>query len=339
VKKYAAIALVLVFAPGCKRTLSPVFKETAAMDTYVTITVYDDMPKNRVESAIDSAFAEVKRIEHFASDYIDTTQIGRTNLASGIDSVQVSAELADLIRKSIDYSVRSGGKFDITVGPLERLWDLLALHPRVPPADSIRMALRLVDYRLIQLRDSTLFLPRRGMKLDLGAIGKGYAVDKATEVLAHAGIQRAIVDIGGNLAVRWEGSSGWDSAVATISVRHPRHEGHFLGTFRYGTGGISSSGDYERYFIANGKRYHHIMDPATGYPSTGVVSVTVVAPNATDADAISTTAFVLGREKGMAFLRSLPGVDGFIVYEQGDTLGIDLSPGFQGRLVRDRGHD
>jgi thiamine biosynthesis lipoprotein len=336
----AVVVIVLLAAfPACRKTGEPVVRETTAMDTYVTITVYDEgLPAERINSAIDSAFAEIRRIEYSASDYIDTSEIGRANLLAGKDSLLVSPELAALLRRSFAYSDSSGGAFDVTVGPLEVLWNILAPHPRVPSPDSVKATLRLIGYRLVSLHDRTLYLPRRGMRLDLGAIGKGYAVDRATEVLARAGIEKGIVDMGGNLAVLWPRARGWDSPVATISVRHPRVEGSFLGTFRYGSGGVSTSGDYERYFISDGKRYHHIMDPATGCPASDVVSVTVVAPTATDADAISTTVFVLGRQKGMEFIRRTPEVDGFIVYEQGDSLGIDFSPGFQGRLALDRSH-
>jgi thiamine biosynthesis lipoprotein ApbE len=310
------------------------------MNTYVSITVYDDeLSTDRINVAMDSAFAEINRIERMATNYADSGEIGRTNLAAGVDSVVVSEELAALIRRSLAYSDSTGGAFDITVGPLEQLWDFLAAHPRVPSADSVRATLTRVGYRLLALNGRTLFLPRRGMNLDLGAIGKGYAVDRATAVLARGGVNKAIIDIGGNLAVRWIGTNGLDSSVATISVRHPRREGTFLGNFRFGSGGVSTSGDYERYFISGGKRYHHIIDPATGYPATGIVSVTIVAPNATDADAISTSVFVLGRKRGMAFIRSIPGVEGFIVYEQGDSLAIDLSPGFQGKFSLARAHD
>ncbi len=330
----AALAL-LAFAEGCKHREVPIVRETAAMDTYVTITVYDDnLPAGIINSAIDTAFAEIHRIEGFASDYIDTSEIGRANSLAGKDSLVISSELAALLRQSLAYSDSSGGAFDITVGPLEVLWNILAPHPRVPSPDSVRIIRELVGHRLVLLHGNTLYLPRKGMRLDLGAIGKGYAVDKAMDILARSGIQKAIVDMGGNLAVRWPGSNGWDSTVATISVRHPRIEGSFLGTFRYGAGGVSTSGDYERYFIADGKRYHHIMDPATGCPSLGVVSTTVVAPTAADADAISTTVFVLGRRKGMEFMKGKPGVDGFIVYESGDSLAIDYSPGFKGRFTR-----
>jgi thiamine biosynthesis lipoprotein len=246
----------------------------------------------------------------------------------------ISPELAALLRTSFAYGDSSGGAFDVTVGPLEVLWNILAPHPRVPPPDSVRAVRSLVGYGRVVLAGRTLYLPRKGMRLDLGAIAKGYAADRAMDVLARGGMEKAIVDMDGNLAVRWPGPRGWENPVAAVSVRHPRIEGSFLGSFRYGPGGVSTSGDYERYFIAAGKRYHHIMDPATGYPAAGVVSVTIVAPTAGDADAISTTVFVLGRTRGMEFIQKTPGVDGFIVYESGDSLGIEFSPGFRGKLAR-----
>jgi len=340
--KSSGVLLIILVTSGCacRRPDAPVTRESTAMNTYVSITVYDDaLSRDQINAAIDSAFAEITRIEVLATNYNDSSEIGRINLAAGKDSVVLTEELAALIHTSLAYSDSSGGAFDITVGPLELLWDFLAAHPRVPPADSIRATLRVVGYRLLVLDGRTLYLPRRGMNLDLGAIGKGYAVDRAAAALARAGVTKAIIDIGGNLAVRWNGTNGLDSTMATISVRHPRREGAFLGTFRYGAGGISTSGDYERYFISGGTRYHHIINPETGYPATGVVSVTVVAPNATDADAISTIVFVLGREQGMAFIRRSPGVEGIIVYEQGDSLGIDLSPGFLGKFSLEHAHD
>jgi thiamine biosynthesis lipoprotein len=343
VRRFFGTSLIMVSMLGlsCRnRSDAPIVRQTTAMNTYVSITVYDeDVPRENIERAIDSAFAAIKRVEDIASDYKDSSEIGKANLAAGTDSVSVSDDLAELLRISLTYCKASDGALDITVGPLKTLWNFLSEPPRVPPPDSIRSALALVNYRIVELHDHTLYLPRKGMALDLGSIGKGFAIDRAAAILERAGIKRAIVDIGGKLSVRWEGTHGLDSTVATISVRHPRRQGSFLGTFRYGSGGVSTSGDYERFFISDGIRYHHLLDLKTGYPARGVVAVTVVAPTATDADAISTVAFLLGRERGMSYLRELPGVDGMIVYEQGDTLGIDLTPGLQGKFVSGGTHD
>ena len=179
----AALTL-LAFAEGCRHREVPIVRETAAMDTYVTVTVYDDnLPAAKVNAAIDTAFSEIHRIERFASDYIDTSEIGRANSLAGKDSLVVSRELAALIRRSLAYSDSSDGAFDITVGPLEVLWNILAPHPRVPSPDSVRIIRQLVGYRLVSLHGNTLYLPKKGMRLDLGAIGKGYAVDKAMDIL------------------------------------------------------------------------------------------------------------------------------------------------------------
>jgi thiamine biosynthesis lipoprotein len=246
----------------------------------------------------------------------------------------ISEELSALLRRSLAYGDSSGGAFDVSIGPLSHLWDFLAAHPHVPPAARIAERRRLVDYRRISLHGRTLFLPLRGMILDLGAIGKGYAADRAIDVLSRHHVARAIVDLGGNLAVRWSGTHGLDSTVARISVRHPRHDGKFLGSFMCGAAGISTSGDYQRCFLEGGKRYHHILDPVTGYPASELVSVTIVDSNGTDADALSTLVFVLGRRRGMEFIRKSKGVEGILVYEQGDSLGIDLSPGLVGKFER-----
>ena len=333
--------LFVVLLPSCRHEpRPPIVRNTTAMNTYVSITVYDDdKPSGQINAAIDSAVAAIKEIDSLASDYSDSSEIGRANLASGRDSLEVSEPVADLLRISLAYCNSTNGIFDISVGPLKKLWNFLAAQPRVPPADSIQAALKLVNYRRIILQNRMLFLPLRGMALDIGAIGKGYAIDRASAALARAGIRRSIVDIGGKLSVTWNGTHGFDSTVATISVRHPREEGAFLGTFQFGSGGVSTSGDYERYFIADGVRYHHLLNLATGYPTRGVVSVTVVAGNATIADAVSTVAFLLGRQKGMEYIRRTPGVEGFFVYEQGDSLALDFSPGFQGRLSMDHNHD
>ncbi|MEK9136116.1 MAG: FAD:protein FMN transferase, partial [Bacteroidota bacterium] len=205
--------------------------------------------------------------------------------------------------------------------------------------EKIAVLLPLIDSRLISLAGNKVYLRKKGMGIDLGGIAKGHAVDRSVQVLRRGGFRKFIVDIGGNLGVYWAGTRMLDSTVAEILIRHPRKEGGFFGKFMMGTGGVSTSGDYQRFFIEDGVRYHHIVDPSTGYPVRGVVSVTVVAPDATSADALSTLVFVLGRQNGMEFIKKSAGVEGMIVYESGDTLAYDLSPGFQRRFVRATTHD
>ncbi len=190
------------------------------MDTFMSATIFDPDVSSQVANAmIDSAFGEIRRIEAIATDYSDSSEIGRVNDLSGIDSIPVSDEIATLIRESLSYSAASGGAFDITVGPLIRRWNFLADHPVVPSDAVLRELLPLVNYKLVSLVGSRIFLPMKGMRLDLGAIAKGYAVDRALAVLKRGGVKQVIVDLGGNLGVAWEGTRMFSSTRAPPKTR------------------------------------------------------------------------------------------------------------------------
>lgn len=303
------------------------------MNTYVQVTLFDAVDRQRAEHLIDLALGEIHRIESLASDYSDTTDIGRVNLAAGKDSVTVSREITDLVRLSMDYSRRSEGAFDITIGPLVKAWNFLAERPTIPDSAVIASLLNNVGVQHINVAGNRIHLAKRGMALDLGGIAKGYAVDRAAIILREQGATRFIVDIGGNLGVFWDGTRHLDSTVAEIMVRHPRHDGAYIGSFRMGSGGVATSGDYQRCFMIDGVRYHHILVPTTGFPARGVVSVTVVANDATTADAYSTLVFVLGKERGFEMLQHTPGIDGLIIYEEHNKLSFLLTPGLEKRFV------
>jgi thiamine biosynthesis lipoprotein len=305
------------------------------MNTYVSITIYDeDVEKSRALALIDTAFAEINRIEGFATDYSDTSEVGRINSAAGMDSVSVSGELIALIRKGIEYGDLSGGKLDITIGQLVKAWNFIGEHPRALTKYEVDSLLKPVDYRKLVINGTRVFLPSHGMRLDLGSIGKGYAIDRAVEKLKNAGLKRFIVDIGGKLGVCFEGTSMLDSTAAEILVTHPRKGGEYVGRFNVGTGAVSTSGDYQRFFMENNVRYHHLLDPSTGYPVRGLVAVTVVTQDALTGDALSTLVFLLGKEKGMEFIRKTPGLEGMIIYEEADSLKFEISEKLSSRFVR-----
>ncbi|MFN0159221.1 MAG: FAD:protein FMN transferase [Bacteroidota bacterium] len=328
----AAIALSLC---GCKGGGDdPIVREGVAMNTYVTISVYgSSLSPGETQGAIDKAFREIDRIEQMATDYSDTSEVGRINLNAGIDSISVSHELVELLHASLGYGVASFHAFAVTVGPIVKEWDFLSEHPGIPERSRIDSLLPLVNDALVSIVDSTVFLQRKGMALDLGAIAKGYAVDRAIDLLKSHGVTKAIVDIGGNLGVVWEGTNMLDSTAASIYIRHPRREAEFFGSFLMGEGGVSTSGDYQRYFMNDGNRYHHIIDPSTGYPVQGIISVTIIASDAMTADALSTVVFVLGKDRGMEFIRNTTGAECLIVYEDRGTLVHVLSPGFKGKFI------
>lgn len=327
-----ALAVALLLAGCTGGEPEPVTRESAAMNTFVTVSVYREPDAARANAAIDDALAEIRRVEAMATDYNDTSDVGRVNSAAGLATVRVPAELAALVARSNAISEASHGAFDITVGPLVKAWDFLAESPRVIPPDSMAELVRLVGFHAMALTDSTLFLARRGARIDLGAIAKGYAVDRAVAALRARGILHCMVDLGGNLGVLWEGTRGLDSAAASILIRHPRQEEAFFGSFRCGTGGVSTSGDYQRYFVAAGRRYHHILDPSTGYPSANAAAVTVVAETAELADALSTALFVLGPERGMELLVRYPGAEALFVVEEQDSLRWTATPGLRRRF-------
>lgn len=334
--KRIALAVLAACVAACNtHNPQPFARETTVMGTYLSVTIYDrDVPPERANALIDSTFREMQRIEQLMTDYSDTSEVGKINTRAGKDSVEVSEELIRLLGISQSYSEKSNGAFDATVGPIVKAWDFLSAEPEVPSNYEIRALRQLVGYKNLSLVGTKAFLHERGMRLDLGGIAKGYAVDRSIEILKRNGITSAIVDLGGNLGVWWKGTHALDSSVAEILIRHPRKEGKFFGAFNVGTAGVSTSGDYQRCFFNNGRRYHHIINPATGYPANDVVSVTIVADNAMNADALSTLVFVLGREKGMAFIKQSAGVEGLIVWEEKGELQHQLSPGLEGKFKR-----
>ncbi len=328
--------LLALIVPSCKKSgLQRIARETTVMDTYLSVTLYDAQLSIADGNAIiDSVFAEVSRVEQLMTDYADTSEVGKINVYAGRDSVAVSPELIYVLKEAHEFAEQSRGAFDVTIGPIVRAWDFLAPVHEIPTRGRLRFLRRFVNFRNVVIDSPKVYLRQRGMRLDLGGIAKGYAVDRSVEILKRRGVKHAIVDLGGNLGVWWEGTHALDSAVAEILIRHPRKEGKFFGSFSAGTSGISTSGDYQRYFIKDGVRYHHIINPATGTPANDVVSVTIIAQDATTADALSTLVFVLGREEGMAFIKNSPGVEGVIVWEEGDSLRYILSPGLEGKFVR-----
>lgn len=327
---------VAVSFTSCKRDeIRPHSRQSTAMETYVSVTTYDgNLSQHDAYALIDSAFAEVNRIEHVMTDYSESSEIGTINRKAGADTVSVSDEVVSLLQASLSFSQQSAGAFDVSIGAIVKAWDFLSSEPEVPSRSKIRMVLRLTGFKNVMVEGTKVFLTEKGMRLDLGGIAKGYAVDRAVEILKRNGVKHAIVDIGGNLGVWWEGTRGVDSTVAEILVRHPRKDGKYFGSLKVGTAGVSTSGDYQRYFFHDGVRYHHIIDPATGYPARDVVSVTIIANDALNADALSTLVFVLGREKGMNFIKDREGVEGIIVWEEEGVLHHELSPGLQGKFTR-----
>jgi thiamine biosynthesis lipoprotein len=281
------------------------------------------------QRAFDAVGVEVERLEALLSVWCAGSDIARVNAAAGRSAVQVSAETIEILRQARQVGDWTGGKFDVTFAALSDLWRFdHDQDNRVPDPREVAARLPLVDYRAVAIdeRARAVFLPRRGMRLHLGGIGKGYAVERAAALLRARGFGDFLVQFGGDLyAGGRRGNRPWRAGIAD-----PRQPERILATIDLADETLTTSGDYERFFERDGRRYHHILDPDTGQPARGARSVTIVARRAMLADALSTGVFVLGPAAGMALIERLADVEGVIVTETGDLL---VSTGLRNRLV------
>lgn len=272
--------------------------------------------RTRAERAIESAYAEIDRIEEMISSWREGSETSAINRGAGVRPVAVSPELFNLIRRALKVSDLTGGAFDVTFAGVGRLWDFKAATPRLPDPEEVRRAIARVDYRKIALDETarTVFLREPGMRIGFGAIGKGYAANRAALLLKESGIENATVNAGGDLLGlgRPEDGGEWE-----IGIAHPRNRDHVFARLRIRDQAVVTSGDYESYVIIDGKRYGHIIDPKTGYPVDHLQSVTVICPDAELADALATATFVMGPIEGLKLVNSLNAVEALFVDRDG----------------------
>ena len=284
----------------------------------------------RALAAFDSVFNEFDRLDGLLSVWRDGSDVVRVNQAAGDHAVAVGPDILQVLRVARQVSECTDGKFDVTFGALSDVWKFDQDQDNVVPGpEQIRARLPLIDYRRVIVRedDHTVTLARRGMRMHLGGIGKGYAVDRGVALLRAAGIHDFMIQAGGDFYVSGlRGDRPW-----RIGIRDPRGPAdRSFAALDLSDGTFSTSGDYERSFMKDGRRYHHILDPGTGQPAQGCRSVTIVANQATLADGLSTGVFLLGPVKGMALIERLPDVEGVIVSSTNEVL---VSSGLKGKLL------
>jgi len=323
----AALAVLVFLFPGfCSAVVY--HKNTLVMGTELELTV-SGVSEQVADRAFASAISEMERIEQEMSEWREGTPVSEINRLAGVEAVKVPDELFNVIKAAMTVSKLSGGAFDISWASMRGVWDFRKGHEKVPTDEELKEGLKLVDYRRVELDEKahTVFLRDRGMGIGLGGIAKGYAVDKAMEAVVHAGVKNAIVRAGGDMRVQGtdEAGSAWK-----IGIRHPRKKDAMIATLPLSDISISTSGDYERFFIRDGVLYHHIMDPRTGRSARGCRSVTILAPDTMTSDALSTAVFVLGPVDGMALVERLGGVEAIIVDSGGV---ITTSSGVRGGLA------
>lgn len=328
----AGLLLASVLLAGCGRSepLAPARLVEAArvsMGSQLKLSAWtaDDA---KATATFEDVFREFDRLENLLSVWKDGSDVVRINRNAGITPVPVSDDTLNVLRAAADGSVLTRGKFDITFGALSDIWRFDHDQDNVvPDRQLIETRLTRVDYRAVQIDGTarTAFITRPNMRVHLGGIGKGYAVDRAVALLRDAGLADFMIQSGGDLYVAGDnGGTPWKLGIAD-----PRGNHEPFATLQITNRTFSTSGDYERFFMKDGKRYHHLLDPDFGEPASGCRSVTIVASRAMLADVLSTGVFVLGPDEGMKLIERLPDVEGVIVTSDNDVL---VSSGLQGQV-------
>ncbi|MGG6313065.1 FAD:protein FMN transferase [Paenibacillus macerans] len=282
----------------------PASRQYYIFDTVVNIKLYDD---DKAEAHLDHIDAMLKTLDVELSRTLETSQLYKVNQEAGKQPVEVSKDTMAVVKRSLDYAESTDGLFDPTVGGLVDLWNIGNEGAHVPAPDDLQRELDLVGYKDVVVDESkqTVYLKRPGMILDLGGIGKGYAADEVAAYLRNEGVKSALVDVGGSSIIVVGSKPNGDSW--NVGLQDPdSSRGITVGTIRLNDQVIDTSGIYERYFIEDGVMYHHILDPRTGAPAQNdLKSVTILADNATDADALSTFVYVMGLDEGLKYIEEL----------------------------------
>ena len=307
---FLTVVCILLCLCSCKKEVQKTEKTLFAMDTYMTFTVYGENSEKTAEKCID----EIKRLDSLLSAENEESEISFINSQS---ECKLSDELADIIEKSLELSRATDGAFDITVGALTKLWGFSGGEYRLPSDKEISAALETVGYEKISLEGGTL-KKSADTKLDLGAVAKGYATDRLFEILKEQNPEGAVVSLGGNVLTFGQNPSG---KAWKVAVTDPENRNNSVKTIeRNGSFAFVTSGDYQRFFEQDGKKYHHILNPKTGYPAeSGLSSVTVVCKNGFYADGLSTAIFVSGKEKAPEFSKNTDEFDVVFIGSDGEV--------------------
>jgi thiamine biosynthesis lipoprotein len=310
----AALPLLLLAppGPGAEPKLTRHTFTEPHMGTAYKIIVYAP-DEATAKKAAAAAFARVAELDGIMSDYKPASELMKLCDKAGGDPVKVSDDLWTVLERAQAVAKRSDGAFDVTVGPIVRLWRLARKTRQIPDAEDLARAKALVGYDKVTLdpREHTVRLAKKGMRLDLGGIAKGYAADQALVVLKKHGLARALVAAGGDIAVgdAPADADAWTVGIAPVEDPESKPKKHLLLT----NAAVSTSGDAEQYVEIGGKRYSHIVDPKTGLGLVGRMTVTVVAPNGITSDSLTKVVAVLGPEKGFPIIEETKGVSGYVV--------------------------
>ena len=310
------IVLFLVIGiTGCDKEIEtsasePISRLELFMGTAIKVTLYN----GGSEEILDKVFDRILEIENLVSINKENTELTNLNENAGIKSVKLSETSYDIIKKGIHYSQISQGGYDITIGPLVKLWSIGLPEAKVPNKDEIEETIKNIDYSKVTMNDETkeVFLKDKNMMLDLGSIAKGYVADEVASMLKEENVDQAIIDLGGNIYALGlkNGDTNWK-----IGIQNPfDSRGQAVGVLEVSDKSVVTSGIYERFLEKDGVKYHHILNPKTGYPfESNIAGVSIVSDKSIDGDALSTLVFTKGVEEGLEFVESLKNIDAIFI--------------------------
>lgn len=314
------ISLVILTGCGIRSNSSEVEDQAFLMDTLVQMKAYGE----NAEIAVEESMNRIAEIENLMSKTVEESDIYKLN-NNPKKEIEISQDSREVLKKSLYYAELTEGDFDPTIGALVSLWGIGSRDAAVPQETEIEQALNDVGYRNLKINNNSAKISQTGVKIDLGGIAKGYAAEEVKKIVKKHGVKNAFINLGGNVLVI---GSKVDGSAWKIGIQDPREgRGNVMAIIDAVDKTIVTSGNYERYFEENGKLYHHILDPKTGYPAeNNLLSVSIISKNSFDADALSTAVYVMGLERGMNFIEKLAEVDVMIITE---SLNVYLSSGLE----------
>ncbi|HEY4540240.1 MAG TPA: FAD:protein FMN transferase [Faecalibacter sp.] len=315
--KYIFIFILFVsLIPANAQTVG--IRDTVLMGSRFKITLVDT-DSISVEKNINKAIDEMVRIENLISDWKPTSQVSQINQNAGIQPVKVDQEVIDLTKRALYFSKITEGAFDISFAAMDRIWKFDGSMEEIPTSSAIQKAIEKIGYQHIIINEeaSTIFLKKPGMKIGFGSTGKGYAADKARELMLQLGINAGIIDASGDMTT-W--GTQPDGKPWRIGINNPFNRYQMADILSLKKAAVTTSGDYEKFVVIDGKRYSHIINPKTGMPSTGLTGVTVIGPNAEMCNGFSTSMMVLGKEKGLAFINQQKEYAALLITDNGKII-------------------
>lgn len=317
-KKYATFTIILLTSFSALNSQILCKKKAFLMGgTFeFSIVAKDTLQGN---TAIKECIYEVARIENLISDWIPDSQVSQVNKYAGIQPITVDREVFQLTQQAIEYAKITNGAFDISFAAMDRIWKFDGSMDSMPTPEAVARSVQKVGYKniILESENSTIFLQKEGMKIGFGALGEGYAADRCREMMIRKGITSGLINATGDIAA-W--GSQPDGTPWQVGVRNPFKKNRTITVLPINNEAVTTSGSYEKYVEFDGKRYSHIINPATGYPATGLTSVTVIGPDAMTSNILSTSIMVLGRKNGLKLLKMYPLYESLLITDRGKVV-------------------